>query len=786
MPSPLNSSSGRFRKRDLIPVGPGRHPRPRPFLEMAQVAWANRDNLPYAWRILTRGVCDGCALGPRGLRDDVIDGVHLCMTRLRLLRLNTMGPIPEQRLGDLAALRALSNPELHGLGRLPFPLIHRSGSGKLHRLSWDEAFAIVAAELRDVPGERMGFFATSRGITNETYYAFQKAARLMGSNHIDMCTRLCHAASVVGLKDTLGVPAPTCSLKDLIGSDLVIILGSHLANNQPVMMKYLVQAKRKGTRVLVVNPMREPGLERYWVPSDWRSALFGSRIMDDFFQVAVGGDIAFMHGVLKHLIERNGWDRDFVERHTTGFEALRDHLAGLSWNELERDSGLSRADMLRFADTYARARTAVFVYSMGLAQHRFGVDNVKALVNLALARGMLGREKCGVIPIRGHSGVQGGSECGVDPDKYPSGFEVANPADRGRFEELWGRPLPAWKGHRTLQMLEAAHRGEVGFLYSLGGNLLETMPDRGYMKEALARVGLRIHQDIVINTSSLLEGPTVILLPAETRYETAGGGTITSTERRIRFSPEIPGPRIAEARAEWRIPAEVAIAARPGLASAFAWLGPADIRREMARAMPLYAGIDRLEREGQSVQWGGERLFQDGFARMPGGRARFTPVPLPRIEIPEGKFYLTTRRGKQFNSMVQAERDRLMGAGSRLDVLISPADAAAIGAREGEGLRLRSEVGEWTGIARLAPMKERHLQAYWPETNVLIARRFDPVSGEPDYNVVVSAEPVGPLRATTPARVQGEGETQSAPEPEAAPAMARSRSAPGAGPFTRR
>jgi len=733
-------ASGRLQLRDLLPFGPGRHPRPRPFVEMAQVVWENRDNLPYAWRILTRGVCDGCALGPRGLRDDVISGIHLCMTRLKLLRLNTMGPIAETALRDLTALRALGNPELHRLGRLPWPMIHRAGSDRLDRLSWDEALAIVAEELREVPGERMGFFATSRGLVNETYYAFQKAARLLGSNHVDMCTRLCHAASVSGLKDTLGVPAPTCSLKDMIGSDLVVILGSHLANNQPVTMKYLCYAKRQGTRVLVVNPMREPGLERYWVPSDWRSALFGTRIMDDFFQVAVGGDIAFFHGVLKHLIERGGLDRDFIAGRTTGFAELESLLSGISWEALESASGQSRADMLRFAETYARARSAVFVYSMGLTQHRFGVDNVRALVNLALARGMLGREKCGIMPIRGHSGVQGGSECGVDPDKLPGGFEVAHPEDRRRFETLWGHALPAWKGHRTLQMLEAAHRGEIDLLYSLGGNLLETMPERTYMCAALSRVKLRIHQDIVLNSSSLLPGATVLLLPAQTRYETPGGGTSTSTERRIRFSPEIEGPRIGEARPEWEIPARVASAARPSLAPQLAWRDTAGIRGEMAEAMPLYAGIEGLTRAGQWVQWGGERLFTDGFTRMPGGRARFSTVPLPAIEIPPGAFYLTTRRGKQFNSMAQGGRDFLMGSTSRSDVLMNPVDASRLGLAEGDPVRLRSPVGEWVGRARFAPMKERHLQTYWPETNVLIPRRFDPVSGEPDYNAMVTAE----------------------------------------------
>jgi predicted molibdopterin-dependent oxidoreductase YjgC len=322
-------------------------------------------------------------------------------------------------------------------------------------------------------------------------------------------------------------------------------------------------------------------------------------------------------------------------------------------------------------------------------------------------------------------------------------------------------------------MLEAAHRGEIAVLYSLGGNLLETMPDREYMLETLSRVRLRIHQDIVLNTSSLLPGRTVLLLPAQTRYETPGGGTATSTERRIRFTPEIAGPRVPGARPEWEIPVRVAVAARPALARHLAWSGPAAIRREMAAAMPLYAGIETLEREGQWVQWGGQRLFASGFDRMPEGRARFTPVPLPRIVIPTGMFYLTTRRGKQFNSMAQGGRDFLMGAASRRDLLMNPADAARLGVNDDDEVRLRSEVGTWVGVVRRAPIKERYLQAYWPETNVLITRRFDPVSGEPDYNALVTVEPVGVTPGMTPAPVETTPARDPAPATE--PAMARQR-----------
>src|SRR6267378_6745601 len=202
---------------------------------------------------------------------------------------------------------------------------------------------------------------------------------------------------------------------------------------------------------------------------------------------------------------------------------------------------------------------------MGITQHRFGVDNVKAIVNLALARGNVGREKAGLMPIRGHSGVQGGSEVGCVPNLLPGGEPI--PKAHSRIEASWGFPIPAIPGHTSVQMIEAAARGEIDVFYAVGGNFLETLPEPDFVRDALARVPLRIHQDLVM-TSQMLVDPadTVVLLPAQTRYEQRGGGTETSTERRIYFSPEIPGPRVGDSLPEWETPMRIAECARPELA----------------------------------------------------------------------------------------------------------------------------------------------------------------------------------------------------------------------------
>ena len=718
--------------------------KPRHFRDMLRVAWRNRDQLPYAWRILRDGVCDGCALGPRGLRDDVIDGVHLCMTRLELLRLNTMPALDPAVLADVPRLRRMTSAELRALGRLPFPMVRERGAAAFRRLSWDEAERLAAERLQAAPPERVAVFTTSRWLTNETYYVAQKLARALGSNNVDNDARLCHAASTTAMKTSLGVAAATCSLKDWIGTDLLVIWGSDLANNQPVATKYMHYAKRAGTRIVVVNPFREPGLERYWVPSVARSAVFGTALMDEFFPVTVGGDRAFANGVLKAMLARDAVDRAFVDAHTTGFAELRAAVEAQDWELLERESGLPRAEMERFAALYGAARSAVFVWSMGVTQHAFGVENVAAIINLALARGMLGRPRCGLMPIRGHSGVQGAAECGSVPNVLPGGEPIGDATARARCEDAWGFPVPTAPGMMTAAMLDAAHAGRLDVLYLLGGNFLETMPDPDWCRDALGRVPLRVHQDIVLNSSTLVDGDAVLVLPAATRYEQRGGGTSTTTERRVRFSPEIPGPRIGEARAEWEILARIGGRAVDGARrDAFAFADAQAVREEMERVMPLYRGIASLGRAGDSIQYGGPLLCEGGVcAGLPDGRARFTPTRVAATTRAPDEFVVSTRRGKQFNSMTQGERDALTGARSRDAVFMAPTDARRLGLDEGASLELVSELGRFRGRCRLARVVPGTLQVYWPEGNVLIGRRLDPASGEPDYNAVVRVLPV--------------------------------------------
>src|SRR5581483_10879845 len=315
-------------------------------------------------------------------------------------RLNTAPALDPAQLADVSPLTERSSADLRALGRLPHPMIRRRGDRGFRVVSWDEALDRIAADLRTTDPSRLAFYLTSRGITNEVYYAAQKAARFLGTNHVDNSARLCHAASTAGMKATLGYGASTCSYRDWLGADLIVLLGSNIANNQPVTTKYLHHAKANGARIAVVNTFREPGLERYWVPSIASSALFGTELADRWFEVHTGGDLAFLIGVLRALIEIGGVDEAFVRDRTTGFEEARAHALAADWASLERDSGAGRDRMIELARLLVDRPNAIFVWSMGLTQHRHGVDTIKALVNVGLARGLPGRENRGLVPIR--------------------------------------------------------------------------------------------------------------------------------------------------------------------------------------------------------------------------------------------------------------------------------------------------------------------------------------------------------------------------------------------------
>jgi predicted molibdopterin-dependent oxidoreductase YjgC len=359
-------------------------------------------------------------------------------------------------------------------------------------------------------------------------------------------------------------------------------------------------------------------------------------------------------------------------------------------------------------------------------------------VNLALARGFLGRDKCGLMPIRGHSGVQGGAEMGAYATGLPGGLPIT-PENATKFTDMWGFEVPTTPGLTATDMIDAAHSGDLDALVSSGGNFLEVLPDPAYCRAALSRLKLRVHIDIVLSSQMLVPADgDVLLLPAQTRYEMVGGVTETSTERRIIFSPEVEGPRVGEAWPEWKIFGELAAITRPEISGKIRFTGTPQIRAEIEQAVPFYQGIAGLRAFGDNVQYGGRHLFADGRFNTPDGRGRFSAVRPPALERADGSFMVATRRGKQFNSMIHERHDGFNGA-TREAVLMSDYDADRLGLPDGTPVELRSGERSYQGKVLRAPVMPGNLQVHWPEGNILLDKSLrSPDARIPDFNAVVT------------------------------------------------
>ena len=591
-------------ERFLEPVFGGAGVMPRHLRKVFFALWENPRELPHAWKILAHGVCDGCSIGSHGLRDAL--GLHLCASRLDFLQENTMAPIALAKLGDIDRLRGRGPQRLHALGRLAFPMIRRKGQRGFLRISWNEAMEIIAKEIRRITPNELSFLAAPRGQTNEVFYIFQKLARALGTNNIDLFSRLHGPDPAAPLKAQLGFAASTCSLADAVGTDLLVIFGPE-SGIDTIMEPYLRRATRTGAHLIRVNSSRD--------------TLLGTESLEHGGQLQLrpGGDVAFISGVLKFLLLSERVHLPFVERHTYGFTELVARLEAFTWEQLEHGSGVEREAMQRFAESYSRARNAVFICTRALATS----ECMHAIANLALARGMIGRQKCGILVLRAESGEQGAVECGMGPDTFPGGYSVTQESAR-RFSNLWHHPILSKSGLDASGMIDAATEGRIKVLYTLGCDPIESAFGSGSNENAIMRIPLRLHQTCVLSASMLLDpAETVVLLPGQTLYEQRTGGILTNTERIIRFTPEIAGHAIGEALPNWEIPILIARKAMSNGDKLFPFDNTGAIREEMSRVMPIYENVEQLAQEGDELQWGGQQLYKDGFGNMPGGRALF-------------------------------------------------------------------------------------------------------------------------------------------------------------------
>jgi molybdopterin-dependent oxidoreductase alpha subunit len=697
------------------------------------------------WRLCkamsARNACKTCAVGmggqAGGMRNEAGHFPEVCKKSLQAMVADMQGALRQgffQAL-SLEQLRSLSPRELEWSGRLTQPLYAGPIDTHYRAISWGEALTRLADRLRRQRPDESFFYASGRS-SNEAGFLLQLFARLYGTNYVNNCSFYCHQASGVGLTKSLGSGTATVTLEDLEHTDLFFLLGGNPASNHPRLLRTLMQIRRNGGEVIVVNPIREVGLVKFRVPSDVRSMLFGSQIASLYVQPHIGGDIAFLTGVAKLLLERGQVDSAFIAEATEGVDDFRRGVESADWNSIEQASGVNRAVIEQAANRYAAARNAVFAWTMGITHHTHGVPNVRMIVNLALLRGMVGRRNAGLLPIRGHSNVQGIGSVGVAP--------TLKQAIIDRLETLLKVKLPTQPGLDTMACMHAAAQGKLKSAVCLGGNLLGSNPDTAFAARALGNLEMVVYLNTTLNTGHTLgRGRETLILPVRARDE-EGPTTQESMFNFVRLSDGGP-PRHEGTRTEVSIIAELG-ARVLGEASPVDWKAMNEnlnIRHLIARAVPGFESLATIDQTKQEFQIPGRTFHMPRFPTA-GGKAGFAAVAIPAAAIDSAQLRLMTIRSEgQFNTVVYEEEDIYRGQDRRDVILLNVDDMRVRGLEIDQKVCVRSAAGTMHDIrVRMLDIKAGNAAMYYPEANILVPAATDPDSKTPAFkSVPVTIEP---------------------------------------------
>ena len=699
-------------------------------------------------RMRRRNTCKTCALGMSGMKNESGSALEVCKKSFQAQAADMQPPFDEDFLrgNSLDDLLRLDSKQLEDAGRIPFPLLLEPGATHVVRISWERALDIAASALRATEPSRTMFYSSGRS-SNEAAFLMQCFARLYGTNNVNNCSYYCHQASGVGLNLAIGTGTATVDLDDLEGADFAMVVGANPASNHPRLITRLVDIRRRGGSVVMVNPLLEVGLMRFRIPSRPLSLLFGSQVTDVYVQPHIGGDIAFLKGVAKSILEMNAVDRAYLEAHTNDWDAVEADLLEAQWPRLEAASGVTRAVMVDVARRYARSRSAVFLWAMGVTHHVHGVDNVLAIVNLALMRGMVGKPNAGLLPIRGHSNVQGVGSVGLTP-ALKEGFARA-------LEQSYGIQLPTAKGLDTYNGILAMADGRIDTAVYLGGNLYSANPDAAFAARAMQRVGTAIYISTKLNPGHFHgRGKHTLILPARTRDEELQPTTQESMFSYVRWSEGGERAASAEMRSEVDILASLAARVLPaGKVDWTRWKSHQNVRQEIARIVPGFEALAEIDATRRDFTLSG-RIHHTPEFGTPDGRAKMCVTPVPELPLAPGELRLMTLRSEgQFNTVVYEYDDRYRGADRRDVVFMHADDAKRLGVTAGESVRLVSETGSYGPVRiLLADIRAGNLAAYYPEANVLVPRQVDARSLTPAFKSVrVRVEPALAAAAETTA-----------------------------------
>lgn len=633
---------------------------------------------------------------------------------------------------------------LESHGRLTHPLRYDADTDKYLECSWQDAFGIIAGHLRGLEDPNQAEFYTSGRTSNEAAFLYQLFVREFGTNNFPDCSNMCHEATSVGLPRAIGVGKGTVLLEDFDEADLIISVGHNPATNHPRMLRTLQEAVNRGARIIVFNPLRERGLERYTDPQNPMQMITSTStaLASNYYQLRVGGDAAVCKGLMKSLAEREAaapgtvFDHEFLAAHTTGLQSLLEDLAATSWEEIERLGGLSRAELEEAAGFYAQAKNVILCYGMGVTQHHSGTQNIYQLVNLLLLRGNIGRPGAGICPLRGHSNVQGDRTVGIS--ERPPAALLDN------IEKFCGFKPPRAHGHTVTEALKAMHDGRSKVFIGLGGNVARAAHDLAFTAAAFRNCDLTVWILTKPNMSALIHGRAALLLPALGRTERdiqhgeVQSITVEDSMSMVHASVGMNPPPSEHCRSETWIVGEMAKAALPDSNTDWDYLVADNdrIRDLIARVVPGFEDFNqRLKTPGGFYLGNAAR---DRIWETPEGKAVFHVFQdmqkEPAVPV-DGQLTLTTARSHdQYNTTIYNLNDRYRGIINRRDVVfLNIDDMLERGINSGDRVDIATVCDE-PGDYRLRNLEAVGFElprgcamTYFPEANVLIPwSHFDP------------------------------------------------------------
>lgn len=608
--------------------------------------------------------------------------------------------------------------------RLKKPLIKKDG--KFVEVEWNEALDYVASRLSQIKGkygsDSIAGLASAR-CTNEDNYVFQKFMRaVIGTNNIDHCARLCHATTVSGLATTFGSGAMTNSIGELEKADCIFVIGSNTTETHPVTATYIKRAMLKGAKLIVADP-REIEL---------------ARSSDVFMQLKPGTNVALLNAMMNVIISEGLEDKKFIAERCENYEELVETVKDYTPEYVEEITGVKAEFIKQAARMYAKTERSSIVYSMGITQHSSGTEHVYSIANLAMLCGKIGKEGCGVNPLRGQNNVQGACDMGALPDVYPGYQKVHIKENREKFEKAWGVKLSEKPGLTVPEILKGAHEGNIKALYIMGENPMVSDPDLNHVEESLNNLEFLVVQDIFLTDTAKLAD---VVLPASSFAEK--NGTFTNSERRVqRVRKAIDN--VGESMEDWRIVKEIMI--KMGYECNFDT--SEDVMNEIAALTPQYAGIDYNRIEDKGLQWpvldknhpGTPYLHKEKFAR---GKGLFKPAKYkPAQELPNEEYPLLLTTGRvlyHYHTMTMTGKNEgLMSIVGEVFVEINPFDAAKIGLKDGDMVFVESRRGKVKARAKVTDLIDEgvvFMPFHFRETNTLTNAALDEITKEPELKV---------------------------------------------------